>query len=123
MVTRHISMRGEVIDMNRLRAVNADTPALGNASLNARGDIIGKGGIVLKTQEQIEAEWEANRRAREESVKPVDLKAEAMIPPMQAAAQAQQPKKQVLVDDQGFDPMPLEAPKTTSRRKIVDSDE
>ena len=59
MVQRHISMRGEVIDMNRLRAVNAETPALGNASLNARGDIIGKNGIILKTQEQIEGEWAA----------------------------------------------------------------
>lgn len=125
MVTRHISMRGEVIDMNRLRAVNADTPALGNASLNARGDIIGKGGVVLKTQEQIEAEWEANRRAREESVRVADIKSEAMIQP--AAPAAPQPKKQLLVDDQGFEPQmgpaPLEAPKPAPRRKIIESDE
>lgn len=130
MVTRHISMRGEVIDMNRLRDVNADIPALGNASLNARGDLIGKGGIVLKTQEQIEAEWEANRRAREESVRPTDIKSENMVAPVQAAQsmQAQQPKKQLLVDDQGFEPQvgpePLAAPKPTpSRRKIIESDE
>ena len=122
MVTRHISMRGEVIDMNRLRAVNAATPALGNAGLNARGDMIGKGGIVLKTQEQIEAEWEANRRAREESIKVADIKSEAMIP---VAPQPQ--KKQLMVDDQGFDPQPVQeapAPKPASpRRKIIESDE
>lgn len=130
MVTRHISMRGEVIDMNRLRDVNADTLALGNASLNARGDIVGKGGIVLKTQEQIEAEWDANRRAREESVRPADIKAESLMTSVQAAQamKAQQPKKQILVDDQGFDPQvspaPLETPKpAVSRRKIIESDE
>lgn len=123
MVIRHISMRGEVIDMNRLRTINADTPALGNASLNARGDIIGKGGVILKTQEQIEAEWEAQRRAREESVKPADIKAESVIPPAFVAAQ----KKQLVADDQDFDPQPspeaVPAAKTTSRRKIIESDE
>lgn len=120
MVTRHISMRGEVIDMNRLRAVNAATPALGNASLNARGDMIGKGGVVLKTQEQIEAEWEANRRAREESIKVTDIKSESMIP-----VPPQPQKKQLMVDDQGFDPQPVqEAPAPrTNRRKIIESDE
>lgn len=120
MVTRHISMRGEVIDMNRLRTVNADTPALGNASLNARGDIIGKGGVVLKTQEQIEAEWEANKKAREESIKPADIKSEAMVPP---AAVPQ--KKQLTADDQSFDPKPSVEPQKPAapRRKIVESDE
>lgn len=123
MVTKHISMRGEVIDMNRLRAVNAGTPALGNASLNARGDIIGRGGIVLKTQEQIEAEWEANRKARAESVKTADIKSEAMIAPTPQPVQ----KKQLAADDQSFDPMPsTPAPaqkSTTPRRKIIESDE
>lgn len=125
MVTRHISMRGEVIDMNRLRTVNAETPALGNASLNARGDIIGKGGVVLKTQEQIESEWEANRKARAESVKPADIKSETMIP--QAAAPKIQ-KKQLTADDQSFDPAPSteslvpEKP-AAPRRKIIESDQ
>ena len=123
MVIRHISMRGEVIDMNRLRTINADTPALGNASLNARGDIIGKGGVVLKTQEQIEAEWEAQRQAREQSVKPADIKAESVIPAAFVAAQ----KKQLMADDQDFDPQPdplaAQLPKPTSRRKIIESDE
>lgn len=81
MAIRHFSMRGEVIDMNKLRTVNATTPALGNAKVNARGDILGAGGIVIKTQEQIEAEWAANKKARDESVRPADIKAETMIKP------------------------------------------
>lgn len=116
MVNRHISMRGEVVDMNRLRTVNADTMALGNANLNARGDIIGKGGTVLKTQEQIEAEWEANRRAREESVKPADIKSDKLIPDITASKKIE---KNLNVEDQDFNPTNS---KNTNRRKITESD-
>lgn len=117
-MVRHITMRGELIDMNRLRSINADTPALGNASLNARGDILGNGGIVLKTQEQIEAEWEANRLAREASVRPADIKSDNLVP-------VAPPRKQLEADDQFFDMEPRSqepAPKPTTRRKITESD-
>ena len=116
-MVRHITMRGELIDMNRLRAVNADTPAIGNASLNARGDILGRGGVVLKTQEQIEAEWEANRLAREASVRPADIKSDGIIP-------AAPVRKQLEADDQFFDVEPAvePQPKPTTRRKITESD-
>lgn len=117
MATRHISMRGEVVDMNRLRTVNAETVALGNANLNARGDIIGKGGIVLKTQEQIEAEWDANRVAREESVKKADIKADKLIPDVVAPRKVE---KNIEVEDQDFNPST--ASTKTSRRKITESD-
>lgn len=83
MAARHFSMRGEVIDMNRLRSINGTAPALGNARVNARGDILGQGGIIIKTQEQIEAEWAASKQAREASVRPADIKSENMIRPEQ----------------------------------------
>lgn len=118
-MVRHMTMRGELIDMNRLRSVNADTPAIGNANLNARGDILGPGGIVLKTQEQIEAEWEATKLAREASVRPVDIKSDAIIP-------AAPVRKQLEADDQFFDMEPsaevAPQPKPTTRRKITESD-
>jgi hypothetical protein len=118
-MVRHITMRGEVIDMNRLRSINAGTPAIGNANLNARGDILGRGGVVLKTQEQIEAEWEANRLAREASVKPADIKSDSIIP-------AAPVRKQLEADDQFFDIAPsvdpAPQPKPTTRRKITESD-
>lgn len=122
MAPRHISMRGEAIDMNRLRSVNANTPALGNANLNARGDILGQGGIVIKTQEQIEQEWAANKAAREASVRPVDIKSEMAMPA------AQPPRKQLVADDQFFDPIPAVTevqaqPVKTTRRKITETDE
>lgn len=120
MTQRHISMRGEIIDMNRLRSVNADTIALGNANLNARGDIIGKNGIILKTEEQIVAEWEANKAAREASVKPADIKTDKLLPDV---TKSKPVEKKVDVEDQVFDPEPVVTTKPTSRRKITESDE
>jgi hypothetical protein len=118
-MVRHITMRGELIDMNRLRSVNGDIPAIGNASLNARGDILGRGGVVLKTQEQIEAEWEANRLAREASVRPANIKSDDIVPVAPV-------RKQLEADDQFFDIEPstdvAPQPKPTTRRKITESD-
>jgi hypothetical protein len=54
MSEKHYTARGEKIDIAALAARHAATPALGNARMNARGDILGENGIVLKTQEQIE---------------------------------------------------------------------
>ena len=48
-----LSMRGKIIDMDALRAQNEQVPAIGNASMNARGDIIGRGGSVEVRREQI----------------------------------------------------------------------
>ena len=117
MVERHISMRGEVVDFNRLRLNNPQTPALGNASMNARGDILGQGGTILKTQEQIDAEWSA-RVADQQAAAPVDIKN-----PQAMAAAGGNPnmplQKQVNVDDADFDPEFESKP----RRKIIESDQ
>lgn len=118
-MVRHITMRGEAIDMNRLRSINSDTPAIGNANLNARGDVIGKHGVILKTQEQIEAEWETSRLYRENSIRAADIKADNVVPvatPM---------KKQLIADDQHFDPEVEESvaqTRPTTRRKITETD-
>jgi hypothetical protein len=118
-MVRHITMRGEAIDMNRLRSINSDTPAIGNANLNARGDVIGKHGVVLKTQEQIESEWETSRLYREASVRAADIKSDNVVPV------ATPVKKQLIADDQHFDPevedLTVQA-RPTTRRKITETD-
>jgi hypothetical protein len=58
-----LSMRGERVDFSSMVEQNSSRPALGNASVNAKGDQLGNSGVILKTQEQIEAEMSA-RRAR-----------------------------------------------------------
>ena len=121
-------MRGEPINMSALAAKHADQPALGNAQMNARGDILGKGGVVLKTQEQIEAEWAAEKARQQLTAgQSADIKAPLNV----IVAGLPQPTKMVEADDADFDPntavIPTDTtPKPTtppaSRRKIVDAD-
>jgi len=120
MAIRHTTARGEAIDMNRLRDLHATKPALGNANRNARGDIIDSGGVVLKSQEQIAAEWAAAQAQRVASTKPADIKNPGLRPDVGAA---KAPAKQLNVDDQDFDASPAkEQPKAPSRRKITETD-
>lgn len=120
MVARHLTMRGEVLDMERLRLQNAEQVALGNAMKNARGDQIGPGGVVVRTQEQIEQEWAAAKARKDADTKPVDIKADDGL---QKILQDLAPKaKKVVSDDANFEPdsQPLQ-PQGGVRRRIVDS--
>lgn len=49
----HKTMRGKTIDMELLRKKNELTPAMGNARTNARGDLLGPGGKIIKKREEI----------------------------------------------------------------------
>lgn len=125
MAKQHVSMRGEIIDFNRLRIANAEKVALGNAPMNARGDILGEKGTVLKTQEQIETEWAMKVAEQKDLVKTVSIKDDTVITASEPAV-VETPKKQLDVDDADFvpevavEPAPTTASK--SRRKIVESD-
>jgi hypothetical protein len=52
-----LTMRGAKIDMDQLVRTNGHKVALGNAGVNARGDKIGSGGVVLQTREQVMSEY------------------------------------------------------------------
>ena len=61
---QHRSMRGKVVDMDLLRKKNELTPAIGNARVNARGDLLGPGGkIVKKREEMVRDYYERNPNA------------------------------------------------------------
>ena len=47
------SMQGRMIDIEKLRAANESTQAVGNMNVNARGDVLGAGGQVVTPKEQI----------------------------------------------------------------------
>lgn len=49
----HTSVRGKVVDMEKLSLRNETEIAVGNAKMNARGDEIGAGGKVIRTREQV----------------------------------------------------------------------
>jgi hypothetical protein len=57
-------MQGKEIDMDQLLAKNELMPAVGNVSMNARGDELGAGGkIVKKREDQVAAYYENNPTA------------------------------------------------------------
>ena len=57
-MAKHFTYRGETLDMDMLKYQNQHQVALGNGKMNARGDIIGKGGTVVQTMEERIAEKE-----------------------------------------------------------------
>ena len=130
MTAKHLTMRGDPIDMHALMSRHATTTAIGNARMNARGDILGQGGTVLKTQEQVDEGWRRAQAQRDASVG-IDPNIKAALPA--GMTTIQQPKK-VLADDQDFDPIaanvaPAAQPtiidnrgQQPKRRKIVETD-
>lgn len=139
-MARHVTAKGEPIDMAALIAQNSTAPALGNARMNARGDILGEKGIVLKTQEQIEAEWAAEKAKQKLLAgKPGNIKAplENMVDPSKAkdltADKDFEPEMGLVADKPVSVPEvkttagrpdvapPTKAP-TATRRKIVDAE-
>ena len=50
------TMQGRMIDIEKLRAANESTQAVGNMNVNAKGDVLGAGGkVVTKKAEVIPA--------------------------------------------------------------------
>jgi hypothetical protein len=65
----YTSMRGKTVDMEQLNLRHETIPAVGNMKVNARGDELGPGGKVVKTKEQILADYyNKNPRAATEDV-------------------------------------------------------
>ena len=62
------SYRGKEIDMVSLAKKNDRTIALGNANMNARGDILGSGGKIVKTREEQLAEYREGNRYTETTI-------------------------------------------------------
>lgn len=115
-----LSMRGTPVDFGALQAQNPQQPTLGNMRTNVRGDQLGDNGQILRTQEEIEAEWARKRALQAKISQSTNIKADQIMP--QAAkvksapppADVQFPTIGELVDS-GVIPQ-------TPKRKIVDSD-
>ena len=57
----HISYRGVSINIDSLRNENEDVPAMGNMNVNAKGDVLGKGGVIAKTADEVAREHHRTR--------------------------------------------------------------
>lgn len=47
------SMQGREVDMEALAARNETMPSIGNVRMNARGDLLGPGGEIIKKREEV----------------------------------------------------------------------
>lgn len=63
------SMRGREIDMEKLNLKNEMQLAVGNMKVNARGDELGPGGQIVRTREEVLADYyKKNPRAAKEDL-------------------------------------------------------
>lgn len=51
------SIKGKEVNFTELKQKFGDTVAIGNANMNARGDLLGPGGKIIKTSEQLAREY------------------------------------------------------------------
>lgn len=103
------SMRGEVIDVARFIAMDPTKKALGNANMNARGDIVSASGEVVKPREVMMREY---HKANPKAVKRVGINSitSQVLTPSEAIAAARQ------------DAAKTPAEPAKRHRKITDSD-
>ena len=47
------TMQGKMIDIEKLRGANENVQAVGNMNVNARGDILGAGGEIVKPKSDV----------------------------------------------------------------------
>ena len=51
------TMQGRMVDIEKLRGANESVQAVGNMKVNARGDVLGAGGSVVKKKEKVMKEY------------------------------------------------------------------
>lgn len=93
------TVKGRQIDIDALRKEQGNRIAVGNARMNGHGEILGRGGEVVKTQDQLTKEYyDANPKAAKAA--PValrDISDEVVVTPKQAiqALEAQRDEEKV----------------------------
>jgi hypothetical protein len=126
MARKHYTALGELIDMNAIAAKHANTIAIGNASMNARGDIVNNSGVVLRTQEQIEDAWKKEKESKSTRT------GTSISPDIKAPLPDSVVSTKNLDTDQDFDPElseksagndTVEKSSSGRRRKMIESDE
>ena len=137
---RYRSARGESIDFDLLQHHNKDTIAVGNANMNANGDIIGRGGKIVRKAEDIPAVQMADPNAaynqsNPKSTKMVSLKDKVDVLEKEHPVLEDEPEELMVAETKAEEPVEKkpeaskeeskeeskEKPKT--KRKIVDSEE
>ena len=98
------TMQGRMVDIEKLRAANESTQAVGNMNVNARGDVLGAGGQVVTPKAKVMQKYSEqpkgvaddtparNKPAPAPQTKAVETK---IVEPKKAATPKAAPKKTV----------------------------
>ena len=62
------TMQGRMVDIEKLRATNEGVRAVGNMNVNARGDVLGLGGSIIKSKEPVMREFYEEPKGRASDV-------------------------------------------------------
>ncbi len=82
------TMQGKTLDIGAIMAQNETAIALGNASMNARGDIVGPGGAIIRRKEQVAQEYHKSNPNAVKTVSLKDLQADVFMTPADAVTEA-----------------------------------
>lgn len=87
------TMRGKTIDFAKLMAKHPNKVAVGNASMNTRGDMVDSHGMVVKPREELAREYHRHnpKAVRQQSIR--DISQEVFLTPDEAWKQVSQTKK------------------------------
>jgi len=81
------SALGKMVDMDAMLSMNEEQIAVGNMKVNARGDELGPGGIVLRTREEVMEDY--YKTQKQQVVYTTERSAEADSGHARAAAEGQ----------------------------------
>ena len=101
------TMQGRMVDIEKLRATNEGVRAIGNMSVNARGDVLGQGGQIVKPKEAVMREYYEQPKGRASDT---PIRRVARTP------QRQPIPKAAVVQSQTINPQPQ--PRTTPKPKV-----
>ena len=81
------TMQGRMVDIEKLRAANESVRAVGNMNVNARGDVLGKGGAVVQPKANVIQKYYEQPKGRVD-----DTPTRARPTPVRRTPPAAQPK-------------------------------
>lgn len=98
------TMQGRLIDIDKLRAQNETVPAIGNMGVNARGDVLGSGGRIVKAKEEVMKEYYQTPKGvaqdtpvkREPRVQPIAQPRVEQVKTMNPSAQTVAPRNRTV---------------------------
>lgn len=115
------TMLGEELDIGAIMAQNPATVAVGNASMNARGDIIDTSGNVIKAREQIAMDYYDSNPQQAKSVGLRQLTGEMFLSPAEALEKTRARVAAPVAPVPALVPTPPTPP--SRKRKLIDDED